>query len=285
MRAREATRFRTFAFAADRSGLTRHARWSNVGALCSRGGDGVEARLGSALTRLAYPALLALQAPAAAGPSPPALAIGRPVTARVVAVTDGDTVKVLTAERREYRVRLSEIDAPESGQPYGRASKSALSRIVFGRTVAIVPADHDRYGRTVARIRVGALDASTEMVRQGAAWVFLAYNHDKTLMPIEARARASKVGLWALPPMERVAPWEWRRAKRDGARAVLPAFPAFRLPFAGGRHSPGEGPSCSAKRFCSQMANCAEAVYHLRTCGQRGLDGDGDGKPCERLCG
>lgn len=247
----------------------------------------MEARLGSVLSYLvsALLAPAALQSCAAAEPASPALAIGRPVTVRVVAVTDGDTVRVLTADRREYRVRLSEIDAPESGQPYGRASKAALSRIVFDRTVAIVPVDQDRYGRTVARIRVGALDASVEMLRQGAAWVFLAYNHDKTLIPIEARARASKVGLWALPPTERVAPWEWRRSKRDGARAVLPAFPAIRLPFAGGRHSPSDGPSCSAKRFCSQMSSCAEAVYHLRTCGQRSLDGDGDGKPCERLCG
>ena len=43
--------------------------------------------------------------------------------------------------------------------------------------------------------------------------------------------------------------------------------------------------ACLAKRFCSLMSRCAEAVYHLRTCGQRWLDGDGDGKPCARLCG
>ena len=33
------------------------------------------------------------------------------------------------------------------------------------------------------------------------------------------------------------------------------------------------------------MVNCAEAVRYLRDCGLGRLDGDGDGVPCEALCG
>ncbi|MCY3795911.1 MAG: excalibur calcium-binding domain-containing protein [Gammaproteobacteria bacterium] len=32
------------------------------------------------------------------------------------------------------------------------------------------------------------------------------------------------------------------------------------------------------------MASCAEARFHLETCGVRALDGDSDGLPCEMLC-
>lgn len=42
--------------------------------------------------------------------------------------------------------------------------------------------------------------------------------------------------------------------------------------------------SCG-KRTCGQMTSCAEAKYHLNQCGVRKLDRDGDGVPCESLCG
>ena len=42
---------------------------------------------------------------------------------------------------------------------------------------------------------------------------------------------------------------------------------------------------CGSKRYCGQMANCAEAVHYLKKCRLRRLDGDGDGIPCETLCG
>lgn len=33
------------------------------------------------------------------------------------------------------------------------------------------------------------------------------------------------------------------------------------------------------------MVNCAEATYYLQACELKRLDGDGDGIPCEALCG
>ncbi len=44
--------------------------------------------------------------------------------------------------------------------------------------------------------------------------------------------------------------------------------------------------SCSPpKRVCREMASCEEAVFHLEQCGVSRLDGDGDGTPCEKICG
>ena len=43
--------------------------------------------------------------------------------------------------------------------------------------------------------------------------------------------------------------------------------------------------ACGGKRTCGEMTDCAEAAHYLTDCGRRRLDGDGDGIPCESLCG
>ena len=196
---------------------------------------------------------------------------------KVVAVHDGDTLTLLVAGNQQRKVRLGEIDTPELAQPYGSKAKVALSDLVFGREVRVVVQDIDRYGRTVGRVYVGAIDVNAELVKQGAAWVYRQYLHDQSLLPLEAQAQAAKVGLWALQPDQRMPPWDWRRQEKSAKTggnvepppsAVVPAA-AF---------------SCGSKRTCRQMKTCAEAKFHLTTCGVLSLDGDGDGQPCEKLC-
>jgi len=46
------------------------------------------------------------------------------------------------------------------------------------------------------------------------------------------------------------------------------------------------GRSCNdGKRVCGDMDSCEDARFHLEQCGMSRLDGDGDGSPCEKLCG
>jgi len=42
--------------------------------------------------------------------------------------------------------------------------------------------------------------------------------------------------------------------------------------------------SCEDKRNCGTMGSCEEAYYHLNTCGNKRLDNDQDGIPCESIC-
>ena len=53
---------------------------------------------------------------------------------KVIGVTDGDTIKVLV-NKESVTVRLEGIDAPESGQSYGKKSKEALAEMVAGKIV------------------------------------------------------------------------------------------------------------------------------------------------------
>jgi micrococcal nuclease len=55
-------------------------------------------------------------------------------------------------------VRLDGIDAPELGQPFGQASKRALSDLVFDKQVTLHTTSTDRYKRTLARVTVGDIE-------------------------------------------------------------------------------------------------------------------------------
>ncbi len=133
---------------------------------------------------------------------------------KVVGITDGDTLKLLTSEKKTVKIRLAEIDTPERRQPYGKRAKQALSDLAFQKPVAVKVVTIDRYGRTVGRIYIGDLDISAEMVRVGAAWVYREYAKDQNLYTLEDEARADKRGLWGLPEDQRVPPWECASGER-----------------------------------------------------------------------
>src|SRR5215469_6155468 len=80
------------------------------------------------------------------------------IRGRCVAVSDGDTIKVLAAGRELLRIRVAWIDAPELSQPFGRRAKQFMGALVFGKDVELRPHALDRYGRTVAMIFVDGRD-------------------------------------------------------------------------------------------------------------------------------
>lgn len=136
------------------------------------------------------------------------------IIGKVVGVHDGDTLTLLDDSKTQMKIRLAEIDAPESHQPYGSRAKQELSRLAFGRPAVVQVQDIDRYGRTVGRVTVAGVDVNAEMVRQGAAWVYRKYAKDRSLFTIEQQARDAKAGLWALPEADRMPPWEWRKMSK-----------------------------------------------------------------------
>ncbi len=242
----------------------------------------------------------------------PGVVYAEALTGKVVGVHDGDTITVLTSEKKSFKIRLAEIDTPESSQPYGSRAKQELSDLVFGKDVTIIVRDTDRYGRIVGRVLTGFLDVNAEMIKRGAAWIYREYARDEVLFYLEDKARASKVGLWALPEAERIPPWEWRRQKREADTevpqepiATMCTMDAKMCPDGSyvsrtGAHCefspcPEESKkttplsksgtfSCSGKRYCKQMTSCDEARFYLKQCGLFRLDGDGDGTPCESIC-
>jgi len=145
----------------------------------------------------------------------PALAAAaQQYAAKVVGVTDGDTITVRREGHPTERVRVHGIDTPEHGQPYGTRAKQFTSQLVFGQTVTIRVRDRDRYGRTVADVVLSdGRDLGQELVRAGLAWWYRKYSTDRRLEALEAKARQAKRGLWS--ELNPVPPWEWRRRNRE----------------------------------------------------------------------
>src|SRR5262245_64909744 len=87
---------------------------------------------------------------------------GETFTGKVVGVTDGDTISVLRTGRA-VKVRLEGIDCPEMGDPFSKTAKQFTSKLLFGKEVEVRIKDTDRYGRLVARVLVGDVDASVAL--------------------------------------------------------------------------------------------------------------------------
>ena len=88
---------------------------------------------------------------------------------RVVKIADGDTLTLLVGTT-QTRVRLAQIDAPESKQPYGKKSKKGLGELLkAAKVVQVRVVDRDRYGRVVGTVMVAGKDINRELVRLGYA--------------------------------------------------------------------------------------------------------------------
>ena len=146
------------------------------------------------------------------------------LTGRVVGVADGDTITVLDADKRQHKIRLQGIDAPEKTQPFGQRSKENLSRLVFGKDVRVDWGKRDRYGRIIGKVWVQpvscatcpiTLNAGHAQITVGLAWWYRKYAEEQSPEDrgayefSEQEARAKRVGLWGDP--DPAPPWEWRR--------------------------------------------------------------------------
>ncbi|MBS0496030.1 MAG: thermonuclease family protein [Gammaproteobacteria bacterium] len=126
----------------------------------------------------------------------------------VIFVTDGDTL-VASCDHHQIVVRLAEIDAPEKRQRFALNSKLSLSEICLNKNAEIVPKSKDDRGRTIAYVTCEGINANTEQIKRGMAWVFDKYVTNNGLYDIQNKAKSSQSGLWGLDSP--IPPWEWRK--------------------------------------------------------------------------
>lgn len=141
--------------------------------------------------------------------------------ALVTYVADGDTVK-----GTGLNCRIDGIDAPEVanpkagklGQPYGEEAKKTLQAMVLKKEVTVritkPSVNGSNYGRDMCQIEIQGKDVSTEMVREGAAWLYTHFNNDPRLRAVQGEAIAGQKGLWAGD--NPIPPWQFRQMQKYG---------------------------------------------------------------------
>ncbi len=131
---------------------------------------------------------------------------GRGTYAKVVAVVDGDTIKVLS-EGRVYRVRYIGMDTPEiahgdqAAEWMGPEAAVKNAALVEGKNVFLEKdvSQTDRYGRLLRYVWVGNTMINAELVRQGYAYAATFppdVKYQDWFRQLQQEAQRDSVGLW-----------------------------------------------------------------------------------------
>ena len=149
------------------------------------------------------------------------------IAGKVIHVDDGDTLIVLDGDGHKRVIRLTDIDAPETGhgaarpgQPYSAKATQQMKVMALGRQARADCYDIDARARTdgttreryVCRVFVDSIDLNMAMIDAGLAMVYRQnkrYVRSAETYRHEDIARQAGKGLWAQPAP--IPPWEWRR--------------------------------------------------------------------------
>jgi endonuclease YncB( thermonuclease family) len=121
----------------------------------------------------------------------------REYAGEVVAVADGETLVVLSADGRLYRISLASIKAPRSVQPFSEESLRNLAALALGKAVTFRATEEEERVRDLTGVvLVEGNDLGLAQVRAGFA---LAEERAGPYAEAEREARERRSGMWASP--------------------------------------------------------------------------------------
>ncbi|HSI38536.1 MAG TPA: thermonuclease family protein [Methylotenera sp.] len=129
-------------------------------------------------------------------------------------VYDGDTVKLrpiqLNTQSGELKLRLTDIDAPERNQAYGKQSRRALNKLCKGNNIKVNVQllGIDKYNRYLGKLQCNHTDASVYLAEHGLAWHNTKYSNNTRIANAASKARQQRLGLWK--SKNPLPPWVWR---------------------------------------------------------------------------
>ena len=94
---------------------------------------------------------------------------------KIIHISDGDTVHLLTDNKEKIKIRLNDIDAPESKQAFGNKSKENLKNYIYQKNVVVEYKNKDKYKRVLGTIYYQNRDINLQQIKDGYAWVYKKY--------------------------------------------------------------------------------------------------------------
>lgn len=120
---------------------------------------------------------------------------------RVVSVTNGDTVTVLTQSNTEFQVRCRGINAPKGTEPFATSSRQRLTDLLLDEAVTVRDVRRDINEGLVGTIFSNGRDVCLDQVRAGMAWYADQSDHRRAARQqyadAEFDARNNRFGLWS----------------------------------------------------------------------------------------
>jgi len=238
------------------------------------------------------------RSPGGGSDQPPGLASrGQVVT--VSRVVDGDTIEVSPAVDGIQDVRLIGVDTPETyggAEPLGDQASAFTKGALTGRRVALEFDEEriDPYGRVLAYVWTSA-DAmfNSQLLRRGLAQVATFPPNTEYVDQFESiqrQARAENRGIWSLSQAQQCQLADRGNGIGEGTPGCTGASQAPQQqsspqPVPQPRPAPAiltpSGGDLDCSDFDTQTE--AQAVLDADPSDPNGLDGEGDGVPCESL--
>ena len=131
------------------------------------------------------------------------------VSARVTSVFDGNTIEVITSDKRNLKVLLYGIDSPELGQRFGNEARKYLEDKLLNRDVSMEIRGKDSFGNYLAIVTLdNRVDIRVDLLKEGLAWT-AEKDGVSDLEPYRTWAQRKGRGLWR--EQNPVPPWTYRR--------------------------------------------------------------------------
>ena len=141
------------------------------------------------------------------------------ITVKVVGISDGDTITVLTVNKQQLKVRLAGIDAPERSQAFGMTARKHLADQIYGKNIELETRGTDKYKRTLGVVYLNEQDINELMIKDGFAWFYRKYASSQPeeeaarYAAAEESAKSEELGLWA--SKDPTPPWVYRKEQKN----------------------------------------------------------------------
>lgn len=218
-------------------------------------------------------------------------------------VVDGDTIEVSPAVNGIQDVRLIGVDTPETyggEEPLGPQASAFTKGALTGQQVALELGTEriDPYGRVLAYVWTSEGNMfNSQLARNGLAQVATFPPNTKYVSTFEAlqqQARAENRGIWSLSQAQLCQLADRGNGIGEGTPGCTGASPAPESQQSAPGSAPAPAPapsgvsgSSGGDLNCSDFSTQqeAQAVLDADPSDPNGLDGEGDGVPCESLPG